>query len=110
MRLPWCLGLGPVGVGRPCGVQKPAPGLLQTVWWLVLIPAGLTQNPDGVSIGKVGDSLGMKAWLGQECGHLGLVSVSLYPGCHGDGHNRIRPEAGGIRLSVLQDLQIPSGC
>lgn len=98
---PWCLGLGP---SYWCGDM-----VEWSVQSLVLtppspyFPAG---SVSGVSMGKVGDSLGMK--VGRSADTMGLVpSASPSPGRRGYGHNRIRPEAARVRLMVQQDLPDP---
>lgn len=74
----YCLGLGP---SSWCGdmvewsVQKPGPDPAFPTF-----PSWLSQN--GVSMGKVGDSLGMKVWRSADT--VGLVSsASPSPGCRG---------------------------
>lgn len=102
----WCLGLAGSFLlvwGRHGGVECTEPGPDPT---FPTFPSWLSQN--GVSMGKEGDSLGMKVWRTADT--MGLVSsASPSPGCHGVfiGHNRIRPEAARVRLIVQQDLPDP---
>lgn len=75
---PWCPGLGPsywCGDMLEWSVQKPGPDPAFPTF-----PSWLSQN--GVSVGKVEDSLGVKVW--RSAGTMGLVSsASPSPGRRG---------------------------